>query len=342
VCSVVIIGGGPAGSAAAIRCAQAGFAVTLVEAETFPRSHPGETLHPGVEPLFEQLGVAERVGRAGFLRQPGIQIERNCESAYEAYGAGPDGSWLGFQATRSVLDALLLERARECGARILQPMRARAPIIENGRVLGVVTDDGPIHADYTLDGTGDSGWLPRCLNLSHRTYSPRRFAQFGYATGSLPQELTYPLFRQTGRGWVWLARVGPEMYHWTRLVTTARFSRHWRPQEYAGLEPVGRTQARNVTWRHAQPVAGHGWFLMGDAAAILDPASSHGVLRALMSGIMAAQLVTGMRENRLSEAVATGVYQDWILDWFQHDVAKLKAVDPVDPPSLDPNKTPGL
>lgn len=40
----------------------------------------------------------------------------------------------------------------------------------------------------------------------------------------------------------------------------------------------------------ARAVAGPGWFLAGDAAAVLDPASSHGVLRAVLTGFRAGQV----------------------------------------------------
>jgi flavin-dependent dehydrogenase len=309
--SVAVLGGGPAGSAAAIRCAQAGFDVTLIEAEPFPRYRPGETLHPGVEPLFEQLGVAERVSDAGFLRTPGIRVDTH----FEAYGADETGPWLGFQATRSVLDSILLERAAECGARVLQPARARELIVRDGRVGGVVTESGEARADYTLDATGHTRWLARRLGLRDRVYSPRYLAQFGYATGT-SQEI--PSLRRTEDGWLWLAQVGPRLFHWTRLLTTERFDRTWRPPEFASLRPVGESQARDVTWTRAERLAGPGWFLLGDAAVTLDPASSHGVLRALMSGIMAAHCIPN----------ASGLYEGWLLEWFHHDVSKLREARP--------------
>ena len=72
--TVNIIGAGPAGCSAGIMLAQAGFAVTIFESSAIPREHPGETLHPGIEPLLKTLGVADDVNAAGFLRFPGIRI----------------------------------------------------------------------------------------------------------------------------------------------------------------------------------------------------------------------------------------------------------------------------
>ncbi|RPH80096.1 MAG: FAD-dependent oxidoreductase, partial [Nitrospiraceae bacterium] len=46
--SAVILGGGPAGAAAALTLLDAQIPVTIVEREPFPRYRPGETLHPGV------------------------------------------------------------------------------------------------------------------------------------------------------------------------------------------------------------------------------------------------------------------------------------------------------
>jgi flavin-dependent dehydrogenase len=67
---VVVVGGGPAGSAAALWCVRQGLRVVLLEREQFPRHRPGETLPPGVEPIFAQLGVAEAIAAAGFTRHP--------------------------------------------------------------------------------------------------------------------------------------------------------------------------------------------------------------------------------------------------------------------------------
>jgi 2-polyprenyl-6-methoxyphenol hydroxylase-like FAD-dependent oxidoreductase len=58
---VLIIGGGPAGCSAAIWLRQNGFQTTLIESSNFPRNKPGEILHPGVEQLFNQLGILKDI-----------------------------------------------------------------------------------------------------------------------------------------------------------------------------------------------------------------------------------------------------------------------------------------
>src|SRR4051794_14939496 len=95
---VLVIGGGPAGTAAAITCAHAGLSVSLIEGIDFPRHRPGETLHPGVEPLLECLGAAGAVRSAGFLRHPGVWVQQSGRAEFQPYGADANGPWLGFQA----------------------------------------------------------------------------------------------------------------------------------------------------------------------------------------------------------------------------------------------------
>ena len=44
----------------------------MLESRIFPRDRPGETLHPGIEPLLETLGVAQQIREANFIRHDGI------------------------------------------------------------------------------------------------------------------------------------------------------------------------------------------------------------------------------------------------------------------------------
>src|SRR6476661_3472845 len=143
---VIVVGGGPAGAATANWCARQGLRVALLERARFPRHRPGETLPPGVEPIFGQLGVTEAIHAAGFLRHAGTWVTWAGPRRFAPFGADGAGSWLGFQAPRAELDRLLLDAAVQAEAVVRQPCRAVRPWLEGGAVVGVETADGPIAA----------------------------------------------------------------------------------------------------------------------------------------------------------------------------------------------------
>lgn len=323
----IILGGGPAGCAAAIACAQRGLDVVLVESQEFPRDRPGETLHPGVEPLLRQLGAFDRIATAGFLRHTGNSIEWGAPSRFEPFGSDEHGPWQGFQAWRATLDVLLLDRARECGVQVCQPCRAMDVLVEEGRVIGIKTTRGEIRGRYVIDAAGGSHWLARKRGLAVVPFSPKLFVRYGYAVGHCPARDEIPRIAADHCGWTWVARVQPQRYQWTRLsLAIENLSKDWLPDELQGLQPQGPMRAADVTWRKVTPVSGAGFFLVGDAAASLDPAASRGVIKGIMSGMMAAHLVQRVLHDGEDESRAASAYGQWLSDWFDADVAALRAL----------------
>lgn len=63
--------------------------------------------------------------------------------------------------------------------------------------------------------------------------------------------------------------------------------------------------------------------MVGDAAMVLDPLSSHGVLRAMMTGIQVSQLIQAQFNHTLTEEQVIASYRKWMNHWFQHDKTKL-------------------
>ena len=321
---VAVVGAGPAGAAAAICCVRAGLDVVILDREPFPREHPGETLHPGVEAPLRQLGVLERVSQAGFLRHAGIRVGWDHEPHFVPYGRDEAGPWRGFQAWRADFDAILLERAKELGATVLQPCRARHPKLSGRRVRGLETSVGPIEAEFVVDAAGDRHWLSRWLGLPILRPSPRLIARFGYLNGARAVRDEVPSLSADEGGWTWTAKVRPGLFHWTRLnLDGRRPGPSFVPGELRGLSPRGRSRGADVSWRVVRRPAGPGFFVVGDAAAVLDPASSHGVLKAMLSGMLAARAII----EALSlgdDATAARSYGDWVNDQFDHDVAGMR------------------
>lgn len=323
---VVVLGAGPAGSAAAITATSVGLSVIVLERERFPRPAPGESLHPGVQPLLRKLGVEEQVLAQGFLRHPGLLLRWGGPERFEPFGADADGPWLGFQAWRPTFDQVLLDRALALGATILQPCQVRGPVEAGNLTGGLDTDIGTVRGQVVVDATGRWRAVSRWLGLSWTRRGPTRRVWYGYATGEKPtgrEEI--PALTADRTGWTWVARVRPRTYQWTRLnFDDSRPPDGWLPEELSGLTPDGPVCGADATWQVADEPAGRGYYLAGDAAAVLDPASSHGVLKALMSGMYAGHLIAQHRLGRIGAEAAAGLYRSWLREWFDRDADRLE------------------
>lgn len=318
----LVVGAGPAGSAAAILCAQGGLRVALFEQALFPRARPGETLHPGIEALFEQLGVAQAINQACRVRHTGHWVKWASEPTYTTFGEGSTG----YQLSRALLDELLLKRAQALGVQVMQPCRVTGVLRDELRVVGVQTDRGDFTAKAVIDASGPSHWLARQLGMAWRTFSPRLVAHYGYATGTcLPPHIACGI-EATPFGWYWTAMLGPARYHWTRLSFSPEPNRLITPPpEFRHLTATGPVRGCDVTWRLSQQTAGNGFFIAGDAAFVLDPSSSHGVLKALMSGMMAAHALTQTISTPWHQLSIEQHYQHWIVDLFERDRQNMSA-----------------
>jgi flavin-dependent dehydrogenase len=321
---VLVVGSGPAGSATAIWCALQGLRVVLIERELFGRSHPGETLHPGVEPLLKQLGVIEPVLQAGFLRHTGNWVQWEAANQFVPFGEDESGAWLGFQAWRADFDTIVLNRAKYLGVTVLQPCRASRLLVDGCRVVGVETSQGAFRASKVVDAAGSHHWLARQLGLQIHYHSPRLIAHYGYVSGECPARDDAPAIVADSCGWTWTARVRSQLYQWTRLSFVGqKIQKDWLPEEFQGLKIHQKRRTSDVTWRIVSQPAGQGYFMVGDAAMVLDPASSHGVLKAIMSGMMAGHLIASELLGKITEQQAIQQYCQWIHQWFRHDVENL-------------------
>jgi flavin-dependent dehydrogenase len=192
-------------------------------------------------------------------------------------------------------------------------------------VIGVATTDGPIFARWVIDAGGGGHWLARRLDIPLQFASPRLIARYGYVTGSCAERDEAPEITADDTGWSWSACIAPGLYHWTRLSLTEHDPLRDRPpSSFARLTPVSRTRGADVTWRIVSQPAGPGYVCVGDAAAVLDPASSHGVLKGLMSGMMAVHVIAQVESGTASIAAATEAYSTWLRDWFQADTRALR------------------
>jgi flavin-dependent dehydrogenase len=316
---LVVVGGGPAGSAAAVTAASAGLTVAVLESVPADRTRPGETLHPGVAVVLQELGIDPD---PGWLRHRGHWVQWGGPARFDAFGGDAAGDWFGYQAPRRELDALLLSRAAAVGATVLRGCRATRPTTTGGRVDGVLTGAGPVAARHVVDASGRSSWAARRLGLPVHRFSPRLIASWGHLTGRWPERDDAPLLAADTTGWTWAARVEEETYAWVGLDVPGR-NRLRTPDHPPGLSVQGGPSGADVTWRRASVAAAPGLLVAGDAAGVLDPASGSGVLRALVTGTVAARAVVDVQAGRLEEAHVVAAYRRWLADWFRADLSRL-------------------
>src|ERR1700679_4281881 len=118
ICDVAVIGGGPAGSTAALLLARRGYKVIALEKARHPRFHIGESLLPMNMPIFERLGVFEQVMAIG-RRKLGADFPAPNGCGYNVFHFNRTlnkGTGYAVQIRREELDLLLFNHAAACGA----------------------------------------------------------------------------------------------------------------------------------------------------------------------------------------------------------------------------------
>ena len=161
----LVVGAGPAGSAAAYHLAQAGLDVLAVDRARFPRDKVcGDGLTPRAVGALIRMGVD--IADRGFFRIDASRV-------HGAYGRPTDVAWpggalpgFGLVRRRFELDQMLVERARTAGATVLEGVEAAGPVIEAGRVVGTGLrtasdgdgrrDERPVRARFVVAADGAS------------------------------------------------------------------------------------------------------------------------------------------------------------------------------------------
>jgi len=182
---VLVIGGGPAGSAAASVLAEAGISTLVVERQTYPRPKTcGDVLDPAAVHQLSQLGV-NVADLDGALPLTGMRIHHLQRRSDRVWPAGPFGHGHAYSIRRDVLDHALITLAETRGVRVLTGHEAVAPIVERGFVKGasVRGPDGHITefpARFTLVADGANSRFGRALGTYRNRDWPYATSIRGY------------------------------------------------------------------------------------------------------------------------------------------------------------------
>lgn len=319
-CDVLILGGGPAGSTAATLLCESGFTVTVLERESFPRFHVGESLLPHSLPLFDRLGVHEEVKALPDTRvKPGAFFATADGSKVVEYRfaeAFPPAIPHAYQVRRDEFDALLLSRAQRAGAQVLHGWEALTPQWEGKRLTGMWVRDpeGQQHLfrfRAFLDASGQKAFLATRMGWRFPYPKHKKVAAVSHFRGVwLPPgegsgNITIVL---TKAGWFWFIPFADDTVSVGAVLDVAFWQAQGKaPQEVfqcaveetpeagrrlANASPLLPFSAiQNFSYRVTK-LAGDGFCLIGDAAGFLDPIFSTGVFIATTTAASAAEDVT--------------------------------------------------
>ena len=309
---VVVIGGGPAGAAAAIRLARAGRDVTLVDKARFPRDKVcGDGLTAGALRLLEGLGLG--AGRVASWQRVDDVVVRG-PAGFEATFPLPhgDGTYAAV-ARRTDLDAALLDDARTAGAKVLDGHASTAATEHDNHVALTVDGVGEVTAAYAV--AADGMWSPTRKHLGLATPGYRgEWHAFRQYYGSVGPRAARELF-------VWFEPDLLPGYAWSFPLPGGRANvgfgivrgeRVERIQDMAGIwrDLLDRPHIRRILGDAAAPesphrawpiparvdeavLTGHRTLFVGDAAAAGDRLTGEGIGQALLTGILAAEAITG-------------------------------------------------
>jgi flavin-dependent dehydrogenase len=315
---VVLVGGGPAGAAAALVLARRGVRAVVLEARSAPGPKVGECLPPSLTPLLRHLGLEDLLERDGHLRSQGNRFVWGSPRPGERpFLAGLRGE--GWHVDRARFESRLAERALSAGAdwrwgwRVLGCERAGA-----GWRLDLCGPDGrrePMAADFVADATGRPARLARQLGARRVRYD-RLIGAAALLESRTPAVDTYTLVEAMPDGWWYSALLADGRLAVAFMTDADLLGRtDWQErlaetrETRARVEDHGyrRTAALRILPAESSRldrIAGEGWLALGDAAAAYDPLSSHGIGSALGSGFYAghaiADLLAGRSEARLA------------------------------------------
>lgn len=327
---IVVVGAGTAGCAAALAAASAGAEVLLLGDPPALGDRPGESLSPAANAILAGLGVEGLLAGGG---------HRPANSGYAAWGAP-------LLAQKNVIQSLegaghVLDRARFdrdlAAAACARPGIFRRPVrvaavVREGSVWTIgVSDGGSVRTPFLIDASGRRAEVARRLSPVRR--ADRLVGVCSFLTSRDPEVEPTPatLVEAAPDGWWYAALlpdgrltlayfsdpdllpkgIGRDPAILSDLLGRSQFVRQWL--DSAGFHPTEAPRPASAATAWLERAAGEGWAAAGDAAAALDPLSSHGLTSALWTGrragetAMAALSGDGEAIDRYAASLARGV-----------------------------------
>jgi flavin-dependent dehydrogenase len=334
----IIIGGGPAGSTAATLLAGKGHRVLILEKETFPRYHVGESLMPFCWFTLNRLGVIDRMNEIGFVRKSSVQFattDGRISSPFYFFQHFDHPAATTWQVERKDFDLMLLDNARSKGVEVRENTTVLDFLKDGDRVTGIRarTGDGDpfeVHAPVTLDCTGRDALYQRKHGSRKRDPMLNKVSiwtlyQDAKRDPGLDEGATTIAYLPEG-GWFWniplrngvvssgivaerdyLYRAG-ETRDPAEIYAREIENNAWIKDHLSQGRQFGEYWVTGEYSYRAEHCATDGLLMVGDAFAFLDPVFSSGVFLAFKSAEMAADAVDAALQKGDTSAAAFATY----------------------------------
>jgi geranylgeranyl reductase family protein len=332
---VVVVGAGPAGTAASVTLARAGRAVTLVDRARFPRDKIcGDGLTTGALRLLDGLGL-DPARVVSWQRVDDVVVRG--PSGHEANFPLPrDRGTYAAVARRADLDAALVDLAREAGVKVLDGHACSGAREEAGEVVVTVDGLGDLSAPFAI--AADGMWSPvrKALGLATPGYRGEWHAFRQYFAGVGPRaarDLIVWFEPDLLPGYAWSfplpggrANVGFGIQRGGKVARIQDMAAIWRdllerPHVRAALGDGARPEAPHRAWPIPARVdraalTGARTLFVGDAAAATDALTGEGIGQALLTGMLAAEAIVdhGPTAGEVTAAYRTAARRALVAD----------------------------
>jgi len=335
---VIIIGGGPAGSALGAYLSKAGISNMILEKVIHPRPHVGESMVTSSTRVFKDIGFLETMEREGFIRKYGASwhAPNGHEFAIEFAEFPQEGidQDYTYHVDRSKLDLLMLKHAEKLGTKVYQGVTVKQVLFDNDRATGVRVAIGDQEVDLpakmVVDATGRQTLLGNQLKIKVKDPIFDQYAVHAWFTGvdrgsEHTADFIHIYFLKVERGWVWQIPINHEItsvgvvadkavYRESHNDLEGYFNTHviTNPDLAHAMQNATRINEFKTEGDYSYSLSkfvGNSFICIGDAARFVDPIFSSGVSVALYGAKYAAE--------RIRIAFETGDFSEEALKPFE-------------------------